>query len=89
MFGIGKSKSEKLALRLERYMMSMEMAADKGRWDAAVYASRQMLPLLREIHLQNEWTDGALEEFLRKRGLVRQLVDEDYSDWLRENMPPH
>lgn len=89
MFGFGKSKSEKIALKIERILMSMEAAADKGRWDTAVYCSQQLNQSLRKLNLETDWTERDLTEFLVKRNLVKQVKDPNYKEWLLDNMPPH
>ncbi len=68
-------------------MMTIETAADRGKWDVAVYAAKQMLVPLRTLHEIGEWTDDDLQLFLKRRGLVKQVNDETYREWLEKNMP--
>ena len=89
MFGFGKPKGERLALKIERIMMAMEMAADKGKWDVAVYSSQQLVRTLGDLNCDTDWTEERLTDFLSKRGLVKSITDRNYHQWLVENMPPH
>lgn len=89
MFGFGKSKSEKLALKVERLMITMEAAANQGKWNVAVYVSQEQTRALRELHELGDWSEQKLTAFLRKRGLVKSLIDDDYASWLRTNMLLH
>jgi hypothetical protein len=87
MFGFLKSKSERAAMAIERLMLTMEAAADKGNWDVAAYSAQKMLVPLREMNESGEWSEEDLQKFLQRRGLVKQVRDPAYAEWLRENMP--
>lgn len=41
MFGFGKSKSDKLALKIENLMIIMECETDREKWNVVVYISQQ------------------------------------------------
>lgn len=86
MFGFGKSKSEKLALKVESLMITIEAAANQGKWNVVVYVSQEQTRALREFRNLGEWSDQKLTDFLKKRGLVKSLIDDDYASWLRKNM---
>lgn len=84
MFGLFRSRKQKLALKLERLLMTQESAYEKGAWSVFVYAGQQVSPLLRRINQETDWTEQELEEFLRKRGLVKSLTVSGYQDKMTE-----
>ena len=89
MFGFGKSKSEKLALKIESLMITMEAAADQGKWNVVVYISQQQVKVLRDIRELDEWSEERLDAYLRKRGMVKSLIDDNYASWFQRKVLLH
>lgn len=58
--GLSRARTERKALKLERAMTTMEAAADRGKGDVAVYAAKQMLPVLQDLYAESERTEEAL-----------------------------
>lgn len=86
MFGFGKSKSEKLAVKIESLMIIMESAADREKWNLVVYISQQKAKTLQEFHDLDEWSEERLVSYLKKRGLVKSLIDDNYASWIQRNV---
>ena len=86
MICFGKSKTEKMIMKLERVMMSVEMAYDKGKYDVARYAAREELKILRWLHEKGEWTEEKVTACLADRGLVRSITDEKYRDEISDKL---
>lgn len=80
MFGFGKSKTEKLVLKIERLMITMESAYDQGNYDVARLAVMEQERLWARLYPISEWSEEQIHEFLMKRNLVRGVRDEAYRD---------
>jgi hypothetical protein len=78
MFGFGKSKTEKTVLKLERVMMAIEDAYEKGKYDIARAGVHEQTRVLRWLHIDGEWSEEQIGKFLEERGLVRSVSDEEY-----------
>lgn len=78
MFGFGKTKTEKMVLELEKAMMSIETAYEKGEYDVAHTGVAKQQYILRWLHLNGKWSDEQVTKYLEERGLVRSVSDEEY-----------
>ena len=80
MFGLGRTKTEKMVLKLERVMMAIEAAYDKGKYDVARFGVQEELRILRWLHLDGGWSEVQIDKYLESRGLVRTIRDEAYRE---------
>lgn len=78
MTGSGKSKTEKLVLKLERMTMALESTIEAGQRDAAQTAMNEQLQVLQWLHNHGGWSEQQIDDYLTKRGLLRSLFDEKY-----------
>ena len=60
--------------------MTHQQAYEKGAWDVFIHAGKQILPILNEVHVNGSWSEEKVEDFLKSRGLVKSLVDENYRE---------
>jgi hypothetical protein len=88
MFGLFRPRAEKLALKVERLIMSAEMAFDRGKVDTAAAAYQVMLPVLRNLHHEG-WSEQRLFDFLRERGLCKSTLDKAYEARMRSAIEQH
>lgn len=86
MFGFGKSKTEKMVLKLERVMMAIESAYEKGKLDAARFGVNEQMRILNWLQSEGEWSEDQVRQYLEKRGLVRAVSDESYRDEIVERL---
>lgn len=86
MFGFGKSKTEKMVLKLERLMMIVENAYNKGKFDCARYGIQRQHEVLRWLNIEGEWPEEKVVEYIRNRGLVRSISDEAYMEEMSEKL---
>ena len=86
MFGIGKTKTEKMVLKLERVMMSIESAYEKEKYDIARFGVQNQLSILHWLNLEGEWSEERVTRYLKERGLVRSISDEAYCNEIAEKL---
>lgn len=79
MFGLFKSKTERMVLKLERLMIAVEHFYEKGKYDKARIAAGLQTQLIKRIHYDGDWSEEKIMLFLTERGLVRYINDEKYS----------
>jgi hypothetical protein len=86
MFGLFKSKTEKMVLKLERIMMAIEHFYEKGKYDTARQAVSEQLEVLKWLHYDGDWPEDKVSKFLVERGLVRSISDEKYREEIAERL---
>ena len=65
------NKTKRMVAKLEQIMMTMEAAAKASNLEVLHYATRQQIKVLRWLHMEGEWPEERVMEFIEKRGLVR------------------
>ena len=85
MFGLFRSKEERLARKYERIFLTVEMAYAGNKPDVASYALSQGLPILRELHLAG-WSEEDLSGYLDRSGLCRVTRDTKFAEALSKWM---
>ena len=77
-------KNYRQALKLERKMMLMERAFEKGQYGILRRGIEHQEHVLRWFNLEGDWSEERLYEFLSSRGMIRSINDEDYVDRMWE-----
>jgi hypothetical protein len=80
MFGLFKSKTEKMVMKLERQIMAVEHFYDRGKYDVARQAVYEQLQTLKWLHQNGDWSEDKINRYLFDRGLVRSARDAKYQD---------
>lgn len=78
MFGLFKPKAERLALHVERLMMTMDMSFREGKLDVTALAYKKLDGAMAEV-VAAGWSEKTLFDFLKGRALARLAVDEEYA----------
>ncbi len=73
-------KNYRKALKLERMMMVMEDAFEKGEYAILRRGIHEQEKVLRWLNLEGDWSEEKLYAFLSSRGMLRSINDEDYRD---------
>jgi len=75
-----KSLGEKTALQIERLLLAQESAYESRNWHAFIYYGEKVLPLLRRMHVDTDWTEDQLFSFLQSRALCKSLSVPGYRE---------
>lgn len=86
MFGLGKSKTQKMVEKLERRMIATEDAYKAGKLDVARHGSTEELKIMRWLNMEGEWSEREIDDFLRNRGLVQRVNDGNFHERMSEDM---